>query len=133
MRLRYRIMEGDWFIGRSQQAAAPEWPAGAFAAVLRAGGEWTVVCAAAQRPAGCEGDADWALLELDGPFDFGQTGVLAAWTAPLPAAQVPLMALASWATDYLLVRRHDLPAAMAAWDAAGMPCLNAAPLLPDPA
>jgi hypothetical protein len=54
-----------------------------------------------------------------GPVDFGLTGVAAALTTPLAGAGIPVLLIATYETDYLLVRRVDLQRAVAALSAAG--------------
>lgn len=60
----------------------------------------------------------WALFALEGPVPFGETGVLAALTAPLAAEGIPVFALSTYDTDLLLVRADDAARAGAALAAA---------------
>ena len=55
-----------------------------------------------------------------GPLDFALTGILARLTAPLAAAGVPVFALSTFDTDYLLVREADAGRAVTAWLQAGI-------------
>ena len=59
------------------------------------------------------------MLRLVGTQDFALVGVLAGLAAPLAAAGVGLLALATYDTDYLLVKETDLPRAVAALEGAG--------------
>jgi hypothetical protein len=59
-------------------------------------------------------ERDLAALRVEGPLDFGLTGVLAALSAPLAEAGIPVFAVATYDTDYLLVPAADLGAASAA-------------------
>jgi len=61
----------------------------------------------------------WALLRVEGPFAFDVTGVLAALSAPLADAGVSLLVVATFDTDYLLVKHEQLAAAQKAFMAAG--------------
>jgi hypothetical protein len=54
-----------------------------------------------------------------GPLDFALTGVAAALTAPLAAAEVSVLPVATFDTDYLFVREAALDRATAALRAAG--------------
>ena len=56
---------------------------------------------------------------MEGPLDFALTGILARLTAPLAAAGVPVFALSTFDTDYLLVREADVEAAVEALEGAG--------------
>lgn len=54
-----------------------------------------------------------------GPLDFALTGILDALTAPLAQAGISLFAIATYDTDYVLVRAETLDAAITALTAAG--------------
>lgn len=97
---------------------------GAFWSVTRTPDELSVVCDERQvPPIGTDGlreaAGDWLLLRVDGPFDFGVTGVLAALTRVLAEAAVPCLAIATHQTDYLLFQTTHQAAARAALVAAG--------------
>jgi hypothetical protein len=47
-------------------------------------------------------------LMLLGPLDFSLVGILAALAASLAAAGIPIFALSTFDTDYLLVKEQDL-------------------------
>jgi hypothetical protein len=55
-----------------------------------------------------------------GTFDFGVVGVLARLASALAADGVPLMAISTFDTDYLLVHAPDLGRAAAALRGAGV-------------
>jgi hypothetical protein len=61
----------------------------------------------------------WRALEVDGPLDFALTGILAGIAAPLAAARVPIFAVSTFDTDYVLVRHDDLERAVSALEGAG--------------
>jgi hypothetical protein len=46
-------------------------------------------------------------------MDFGLTGILAAIATPLAAAEIPIFAISTYDTDYVLVRTASLAAAIA--------------------
>lgn len=54
----------------------------------------------------------WRALKLEGPFDFDMTGVLVSVAAPLAEAEVSVLAIATYETDYVLVREDQLGAAL---------------------
>jgi hypothetical protein len=96
-------------------AVVPDWAtAGEFFSVTRTQDELSVICPEALVPAGVTARGDWACLKVEGPFDFTVTGVLASLAPPLAAAEVPCLTVATYETDYLLVKSADLPAAIAA-------------------
>jgi hypothetical protein len=62
---------------------------------------------------------DWALLRVEGPFAFDVTGVLAALSAPLAQVGVVMLAVATYQTDYLLVKAEQVADATKALTQAG--------------
>lgn len=58
-------------------------------------------------------------LQVAGPIDFSVTGVLAAIADPLAEAEISLFAIATFDTDYVLIRETDLEKAREALTAVG--------------
>ena len=101
--------------------AVPDWyaDAGPLAAVTRTDDELSVVCAQEAVPDGVQAERGWRVLKLEGPFAFTLTGVLAAVLVPLADAGVPIFALSTFDTDYVLVPGARADDAVAALRAAG--------------
>jgi hypothetical protein len=53
-------------------------------------------------------DTGWRCFKVEGPLDLALTGVIAALAAPLAAAGVSIFPIATYETDYLLVKAKDL-------------------------
>jgi hypothetical protein len=107
-------------------AAVPEWAlrGDTFASVTRTGDELSLVCATAQVPStplpdNMARDDGWRALKVAGPFAFTEVGVLLQVAAPLGAAGISILALATFDTDYVLVQEPQLARAIAALRAAG--------------
>jgi uncharacterized protein len=97
------------------QAEIPVWATSApFFSITRSADELSIICRAQQAPAGVKQEAGWRALKLAGPFDFAQTGVLASIAAPLAAAGIAILAIATYDTDYILVKTTQLRQALAA-------------------
>ncbi|KAI0275118.1 ACT domain-containing protein [Gloeopeniophorella convolvens] len=58
-------------------------------------------------------EGEWRCLKIAGPMDFGITGVMANFTVPLKEARVPIFAVSTWNTDYILVPKDKAEAAVA--------------------
>ncbi len=58
-------------------------------------------------------------LEVAGPLDFDDTGVLASLASPLARARIPILTISTFDTDYLFVRQERLAGAVAALERAG--------------
>lgn len=50
----------------------------------------------------------WRMLKVNGPLDFNIVGVVAAISAPLALAGIPIFVISSFDTDYLLVKEEHL-------------------------
>jgi hypothetical protein len=94
-------------------AEVPAWAwTGEPASVTRTRDELSIVCRAAAVPEGVRAEVGWRCLKVQGPLDFGLTGILAALTAPLAAAGIAIFAVSTFDTDYLLVKAENLDRAI---------------------
>jgi hypothetical protein len=64
-------------------------------------------------------EAGYRCLAVQGPLPFSAVGILARLAGALAAAEVPLFALSTFDTDYLLVPDEHLQAAVAALQGCG--------------
>lgn len=79
----------------------------------------TVVCRLTDAPEGAEIDQGWRAFRIEGPLDTGLVGILDSLLTPLVAAKVPVYALSTYTTDYVLVREGDVRLAINALRVAG--------------
>ena len=123
-------MPGGYVICRmAPNAPIPAWAnistinTSGFCSITRTPDELSIICATANVPPHIDADTsierDWVLLRVDGPFAFNVTGVIAALSVPLAEAGVALLALATFDTDYLLIKDAQLKDAMTALTQAG--------------
>lgn len=89
-------------------------PGVGFVSITRTADELSVVCPEAVTPAGAEVNRGWCGFKVEGPLDFALTGVLSALLEPLAAAKISVFAVATYETDYILVREADFAAAQRA-------------------
>lgn len=61
----------------------------------------------------CEGEGRWKCIKILGPMDFGLTGVMCNFTAPLKEAKIPVFVISTWNTDYVLIPAGDVDKAVA--------------------
>jgi hypothetical protein len=117
------LVPGAFAVCRLDPAAElPLAPAEAdFWSVTRTPDEISVICSEDAIPEGAVVEHGWRCLRVAGPLDFALTGVAAALTTPLAAADVSVLPVATFDTDYLFVRESSLPQAVAALTAAGHP------------
>ncbi len=101
-------------------APLPAWASGpGFVSITRTDEELSITVAQDRVPGDVVSVGPWRALKVQGPLDFALTGILAALTAPLAHAGISLFAIATYDTDYVLVRAEALDAAITALTAAG--------------
>ena len=117
---RFRALPGDYAVCRlSPEAAVPGWAAGPFLNVTLTDDEHAIICPAERVPADVRAERDWRVLKLVGPFPFTAVGVLASLAMPLAEAGISLLSIATYDTDYFLVKRDMFENALAVLAAAG--------------
>jgi hypothetical protein len=103
------------------EAAVPEWVArsGAFSAVSRSPEELSLVVEQAVVPPGVRCHRGYRAFRVAGTLAPDLIGIMASIANPLAQAGIPIFAVSTYDTDYVLVREADLPRARAALEAAG--------------
>ncbi|HEX7150344.1 MAG TPA: ACT domain-containing protein [Thermoanaerobaculia bacterium] len=97
----------------------PHWATGEFVSLTRTKDELSVVCDDAAVPPGVHAERDWGCFRVEGPIPFEVTGVASALTAPLAAAGISVFLIATYDTDYLLVKSEAFDRATLALRGAG--------------
>lgn len=102
-------------------AEPPLWclRASGFCSLTRTADEWSAVCAEEAVPETVRSEKGWRLFRVAGTLDFSLTGVMASIAGPLSAAGVSLFAIATYDTDYVMVKADQLDQAIAALRDAG--------------
>lgn len=119
--LRLHLLPGEFSVCRLHpDAAAPTWACGPLVSITRTGQETSVVCHSDHVPAGIERETGLRCARVAGRLAFTQTGILRSLTGPLADAGIPVFALSTFDTDYLLVRSEDCERARRAWTGAGI-------------
>ena len=119
--LKFRLLPGPYAIVRlASNAPVPNWaPKGNFTSVTRTLDELSVVCATENLPADVLSPHRWICLKLEGPFPFSQTGVLLSFIEPLSSKGIPIFALSTYDTDYVLIQEEFVDASLNALHEAG--------------
>jgi hypothetical protein len=122
--LKYRVLVERLAVCRlASDARIPGWAMeGGFFCVARTREELSIVysediCLGDPMPTPVE--RGWLALKLEGPFPFSMTGVLASFLQPLAEARIPIFAISTFDTDYVLIQRENLEQAVAALGTAG--------------
>jgi hypothetical protein len=116
------LLPGRFAICRlAPDALIPEWAVhgGGFYSVTRASGELSVICAEGAVPGGVKHEGGWRIFRVEGPFDFNAVGILASVAAPLADAAVPIFAISTFDTDFVLVKEEQVERAVPALESCG--------------
>src|SRR5579864_5788868 len=119
--LKFRWLPGPYAIVRLvPDAPVPEWATkGEFTSITRAGDELSIVCPTENLPSDVSSSHRWICLKLEGPFPFSQTGVLLSFIEPLSSKGIPIFAISTYDTDYVLIQEEWAGAAINALERAG--------------
>lgn len=120
-------MRGGYAIVRlAADAVVPEWAwRGEFISVTRTTEELSIVCPTENLPADVESPHRWVCLKLEGPFAFSLTGVLLAFIEPLSRNGIPIFAISTYDTDYVLIQEEFTVAVLTELQRAGHELLSA--------
>ncbi|MBN1814739.1 MAG: ACT domain-containing protein [Anaerolineae bacterium] len=98
----------------------PEPPSRAsFWSATRTEEELTIVLPEEMVSASWKAERGWRCFKVLGPLDFGLTGILASLAASLAEAGIPIFAISTYDTDYILVKEENLERAKQALLASG--------------
>ncbi len=120
-KIRYSVLEGTFAVCRlAPTVPVREWALRpGFFSITRTAEELSLVCAEAHVPAGIPAEFGWSCLQLEGPFPFAMSGVLAAFINPLAEAGIGIFAVSTFDTDYILVKADSLRTTIAKLEEAG--------------
>ncbi len=107
--LKFRQLPGSYAIVRlAPDAPVPDWATkGDFTSITRTVDELSIVCPAENLPPDVRSSHRWTCLKLKGPFRFSLTGVLLSFIEPLSYSAIPIFAISTYDTDYVLVQEQD--------------------------
>jgi len=107
-KLTLSLLPGQYAVCRLlPDAPTPDWARGEFVSVTQTAEELSVVCEEQRVPDGVQCERGWRCFKVQGPLDFSLVGVLASLLAPLAEAGIPVFAVSTYDTDYILVREAD--------------------------
>ena len=118
--LRFSRLPGDFSVCRLPAGSPrPVWVDGAFFCLTATSDEVSIVCLTELVPGEVRHETGWTAFKLQGPFPFDLPGVLASFLAPLAANAIPIFALSTFDTDYVLVKEETAERALEALREAG--------------
>ncbi|TMD01351.1 MAG: ACT domain-containing protein [Chloroflexi bacterium] len=98
----------------------PYWALlGDFVSLTRTNEELSIACQEDNVPDDIEAERGWRCLQVQGAFDFSAAGVHASLAIPLAEADISVLAIATYATDYLLIKEKNVERALQVLERAG--------------
>jgi len=113
MQLRIAVLPHRLAVCRlTPEAVMPSWIRGTFTSATRTPTELSLICDEAVVPAEIKAERGFRVLQVIGPIPFDTVGVAAAFVAPLAAAGISVFVIATFDTDYLLVKNDTFARAV---------------------
>lgn len=101
---------------------APAWATsttGEFSSVTTTPEELSIVCAESVVPEGSKAQKNFVCFQLEGPFPLDSVGILRQFLEPLSSAGVPIFAVSTFNTDFVLVHAEKKDLALEVLKRAG--------------
>lgn len=114
-------LDGPFAIVRLEPSVpVPDWTdAAPWRSIVRTPEELSIVCDEHVVPSEIPAERGWRALKVRGPLPFTMVGVLASLSAVLARADVSILAISTFETDYILVPGPKFNEAVAALVIAG--------------
>ena len=98
----------------------PEWAVGeSFLSITRTREELCIICEDVFVPGGTHASRGWRGFRIEGPLDLDLVGILVSVAVPLAQSNIGILPIATYETDYVLVRDRQLVDAIKALRFAG--------------
>jgi hypothetical protein len=120
-KLRLSLLRGRFAVCQlPPDAGIPQWACQAeFTSITRVMDELSIVCREEIVPPEVRAERGWLCLKLHGPFPFFETGILSSFVNPLSADGIPIFAVSTFDTDYVLIKEDFWKRAQQALQKAG--------------
>ena len=104
--LKFRWLKKPYAVIRlAPNVPVPEWATGTeFVSITRTAEELSIVCPTENLPRDFQSSPRWQCFKLEGPFPFSETGVLLSFIEPLSSRNIPIFAVSTYDTDYVLIQ-----------------------------
>jgi len=114
-KLTLELVQGNFIICRlSATSPLPAWAfSGPFISITKTTDELSIITIDDNRiPKDIQCERQWKCLKLQGPFPFHMTGVLSSILNPLAQAEIPILAVSTFDTDYVMIKDKNLSIAI---------------------
>lgn len=108
-KIRLKQLVGLYAISRLEAGdAIPGWADGpGFVSITRTEDELSIVCLQDRVPDTVGQDGDWVAFKFEGPFAFGETGIVLSVIKPLSENGLGIFVVSTFDGDHLLVKGKD--------------------------
>lgn len=108
-RIRLKQLPRLYAISRLERGdAIPGWADGpGFVSITRTDDELSIVCLQDRVPDAVRQDSDWVAFKFEGPFAFGETGIVLSVIRPLSENGLGIVVVSTFDGDHLLVKATD--------------------------
>ena len=112
--MKLRLLEPQFSVCQIADMSAIDWNA-PYCFAARTDEECSLVCPEQYVPAATTArDDGWRALRIEGVLDFSLVGILAKIAGTLAKREIPIFAVSTYNTDYVLVKAEKLSAAIEA-------------------
>ncbi|MCJ9754767.1 ACT domain-containing protein [Neorhizobium sp. BETTINA12A] len=120
-RITLRELAGSYAIARLEAAdRIPAWADGdGFVSINRTDDELSIACREERVPSDIKQDGGWTCYKLQGPFAFGETGIVLSVIQPLSENGIGIFVVSTFDGDHLLIKTTDRPKVRELLQAAG--------------
>ena len=109
-KLTLQLMNENFTVNKLAQFA--ELPSifakGEMCFMMRTDEEFTIICPDFMAPNNVQQETGWKCMKVTGEMNLSDVGVLASITGPLAEANIPLLAVSTFNTDYFFVIEENL-------------------------
>jgi hypothetical protein len=109
------LLEENFVICRlSPSSSLPSWAfTGPFISITKTNDELSIITIDDNRlPKDIQCERNWKCFKLKGPFPFDMTGVLSSILNPLAKADIAILAISTFDTDYVMIKEKNLQIAI---------------------
>lgn len=93
----------------NKNSPLPDWVKNiSFCSITRTKDELSIICPQDKIPAGVMIEKDWRAFKVEGPLGFTLTGIVASLSKPLAEAEISILYISTYETDYLLVEEKNI-------------------------
>jgi uncharacterized protein len=119
--MKFKTTNGPFAICRLEwDAEIPDWATnGTLSSITRTSDELSIICEETAVPRDVKAERGFHCVQLLGPFDFQAIGILESFLRPLAEAAVPIFAISTYDTDWILIQERHWERALLVLTTAG--------------